>query len=150
MYDTRSVAKTPGYLLLVIFVPVPGMTFYFSFGINYGKRKIYTKKLLVDESIKAELREKVEAYRKSNILKLSAVIENRPLVALLSHSGMREVAYSRIRKYLCFKTGSSCSLFYWRNWRKRESTFIFPVPELAGRGKAGAGDSQRPGVAILF
>ncbi len=88
VYDTRSVTKTLGYLLLVIFVPVLGMTFYFSFGINYRKRKIYTKKLLIDESIKAELQEKVEAYRKSNILELPAVIENRPLVALLSHSGM--------------------------------------------------------------
>ncbi len=87
VYDTRSVTKTLGYLLLVIFVPVLGMTFYFSFGINYRKRKIYTKKLIVDESIKAELQEKIEAYKKSDLLEHPSVVESRPLIALLSHSG---------------------------------------------------------------
>lgn len=56
------------------------------------------------------------------------------LVILFFVRECREAAYSRIRQYLCFRTGSSCSLFYWRNWRKRKSTFIFPVPELVQDG----------------
>ena len=55
IYDTRSHVKTLAYLLLVIFVPVFGIFFYFSFGINYQKRKIYTKKLIEDEHLRAKL-----------------------------------------------------------------------------------------------
>ncbi len=87
VYDTRSVTKTLGYLLLVVFVPLAGMIFYFSFGINYRKRKIYSKKLKVDESVKAELQERVKSYNKSAALALPLVKESRPLVTLLSHSG---------------------------------------------------------------
>ena len=43
IWDTRSVSKTLAYLLLVIFVPVVGVIFYFSFGINYRKHKMYSK-----------------------------------------------------------------------------------------------------------
>lgn len=43
--DTRSVSKTLAYLLLIIFFPVFGVIFYFSFGVNYRIRKIYNKKL---------------------------------------------------------------------------------------------------------
>ena len=36
VWDTRSVSKALAYLLLVIFVPILGAIFYFSFGINYN------------------------------------------------------------------------------------------------------------------
>jgi cardiolipin synthase len=50
--DTRSVSKTLAYLLLIIFLPILGAVFYFSFGINYRKRKIYNKKLKISEALK--------------------------------------------------------------------------------------------------
>lgn len=50
--DTRSVSKTLAYLLLILFVPVLGAAFYLSFGVNYRKRKIYNKKLKIDEHLK--------------------------------------------------------------------------------------------------
>ena len=34
LYDTRSSTKALAYILFVVFVPVAGMLFYFSFGIN--------------------------------------------------------------------------------------------------------------------
>lgn len=37
LYDTRSSTKALAYILLIVFVPVVGMVFYFSFGINYRK-----------------------------------------------------------------------------------------------------------------
>lgn len=86
VYDTRSVTKTLAYLLLVIFLPVLGMVFYFSFGINYRKRKIYTKKLLVDESFKLEFRDRLGGYGRN--LSLSghpALAYNTQLVRLLSN-----------------------------------------------------------------
>lgn len=58
--DTRSVSKTLAYLLLIIFVPVLGPVFYLSFGVNYRKRKIYNKKLKIDEHLKQRFLQNVQ------------------------------------------------------------------------------------------
>lgn len=50
LHDTRSSTKSLAYLLTVFFLPVIGIIIYFSFGINYKKRQIYSKKILVSES----------------------------------------------------------------------------------------------------
>lgn len=60
IYDTRSVSKTLAYLLLVFFVPVLGIAFYFSFGINYRVRKIYTKKLKIEDKLQESFIETVK------------------------------------------------------------------------------------------
>ncbi len=44
--DTRSPSKTAAYLLLIILFPVGGSMLYFLIGVNYRKRRIYTKKLI--------------------------------------------------------------------------------------------------------
>ena len=49
IYDTPSVTKTLAYLLLVIFLPFIGIFIYFSFGINYRKNKLYSKKIAQDK-----------------------------------------------------------------------------------------------------
>lgn len=101
VHDTRSVTKTLAYLLLVIFIPVLGMIFYFSFGINYRKRKIYSKKLKIDESFKADFQKRVVAYHE-NLTKLDLPVfrENRELISLLSHAnvgGSRVLENSEVR-----------------------------------------------------
>src|SRR5688500_14475536 len=61
IYDTNSTHKTLAYLLLAIFIPILGMLFYFSFGINYRKRRVYSKKLIEDDALRGELiREVIE------------------------------------------------------------------------------------------
>lgn len=61
IYETSSTHKTLAYLLLAIFIPVLGMLFYFSFGINYRKRRVYSKKLIEDDALRGELiREVIE------------------------------------------------------------------------------------------
>lgn len=59
IYDTRSTTKTLAYLLLAIFVPFFGMAFYFTFGINYRRRKMYSKKLLEDEEMALRIRQRL-------------------------------------------------------------------------------------------
>ena len=49
IYETRTSAKALAYLLLVIFLPFVGVFFYFSFGINYRKRILYSKKPISDD-----------------------------------------------------------------------------------------------------
>ena len=62
LYDTRSSTKALAYILFIIFVPVAGILFYFSFGINYRKRKLYSKKIGVDEPLRLQIRNQMNAY----------------------------------------------------------------------------------------
>lgn len=57
VYDTGSTTKTLAYLLIIIFLPFIGIFIYFSFGINYRKRKMYSKKLIQDDVFRKELRQ---------------------------------------------------------------------------------------------
>jgi cardiolipin synthase len=51
LIDTRHSGKTLAYLLSTIFIPVLGILFYFTFGVNYRKRRIYSKKLRMDHEM---------------------------------------------------------------------------------------------------
>lgn len=62
IYDTNNYTKTIAYLLLVIFVPVVGIFIYFSFGINYRKRQLYTKKLVNDEVLAKKISQSIRSY----------------------------------------------------------------------------------------
>lgn len=66
--DTNSVQKTMSYLLLVIFIPIIGAILYFSIGINYRKRKIYIKKLRIDEKRANEFISNIRDSNKQFIL----------------------------------------------------------------------------------
>jgi len=85
IYDTRSVTKTMAYLLFVIFFPVIGMVFYFSFGINYRKRKMYNSKLLADEQLLGALRDYISPYTDETLRRSSGVLQhNRELASFLT------------------------------------------------------------------
>jgi len=43
-------------------VPIIGMIFYFSVGINYRKRKLYSKKIVEDESLRERIKNKIFTY----------------------------------------------------------------------------------------
>ncbi|MBU2927609.1 cardiolipin synthase [Winogradskyella psychrotolerans] len=75
LHDTRSSTKTLAYILFTIFVPFIGMFFYFSFGINYRKRKLYSKKLNLDEPIREDIRNRLHAY--SELIHNSGIIADR-------------------------------------------------------------------------
>lgn len=51
--DTRSSAKTLAYLLAVVFLPFIGVIIYFSVGINYKKRQIYSKKVTSSNTLQS-------------------------------------------------------------------------------------------------
>src|SRR4030095_11510767 len=62
IYDTNSTVKTLAYLLLAIFIPVFGIFFYFAFGINYRKRQLYSKKIINDDNLCNQIKEKIPPY----------------------------------------------------------------------------------------
>ena len=63
--DTRSSTKALAYILFILFVPIIGMVFYFSFGINYRNRKLYSKKLGLDGPLREQINSKMSAYSKA-------------------------------------------------------------------------------------
>lgn len=64
IYDTRSSPKALAYILFVIYVPIIGILFYFSFGVNYRKRKLYAKKLGMNDSLRLHLLELIDESHK--------------------------------------------------------------------------------------
>ena len=62
VYDTNSTTKTLAYLLFAVFLPVFGIVFYFSFGVNYRKRKMYSKKLIEDDGLAEKLRSDIAMH----------------------------------------------------------------------------------------
>ena len=59
LYDTHSSSKTLAYLLVTILVPGLGIIIYFAVGANYRKNKLYSKKIISDNNLLAEIREKI-------------------------------------------------------------------------------------------
>lgn len=86
IYETRSTTKTMSYVLLAIFFPVVGMIVYFSVGVNYRSRKIYSKKLTMDADMDKRLRETI-LERSHRLLQdgNDVLKENKALAKLLLH-----------------------------------------------------------------
>src|SRR5690625_3651785 len=67
IYDTQSVNKSISYLLVVIFLPVIGILIYFTFGINYRNRKMYSKKLIDNVKLEQQYREQIVKESRESI-----------------------------------------------------------------------------------
>ena len=86
IYDTNSFSKTLAYLLLVILVPLFGMIFYFSFGINYRKRKIYTKKLIQDDALALNVRNEILQFSDDTYAHAGEFLEaKKKLIFMVAH-----------------------------------------------------------------
>jgi len=84
IYETRSTTKTMAYLLFCLFVPVVGIAFYLVFGINYWRKKLYDKKMALDEKILVQLKKDISQYTEES-LQNSDIIDqdNTELAAML-------------------------------------------------------------------
>lgn len=84
IFDTQNTTKTLAYLLLVVFLPIVGIIFYFSFGVNYRIRKIYDKKLLRNEQLQNNLEVELISYSKGVLKEGDETIqESKKLVNLI-------------------------------------------------------------------
>ncbi|HET6994474.1 MAG TPA: phospholipase D-like domain-containing protein, partial [Chitinophagaceae bacterium] len=99
IYEANDSTKALGYLLLVIFVPVAGIIFYFSFGINHRLRKIYSKKITQDDQLAKELDEEILQYSRHNFeeggnsvqgyKELAFMLANNSKSALTAHNSLK-------------------------------------------------------------
>lgn len=62
IFFSETPSKALGYLLLVTFFPVIGIMIYFSVGLNYRKKKLYQKKLEIDDSAYPRLIQQLYNY----------------------------------------------------------------------------------------
>lgn len=62
IYDTRNNTKSLAYLLFAVFAPFIGMLFYFLFGVNYRNKRMYSKKLIVNDEQANKLRDIIHKY----------------------------------------------------------------------------------------
>jgi cardiolipin synthase len=86
IYDTRNTTKSLAYLLFALFVPYAGILFYFIFGINYRKRKIYSRKLLANDDLGARLRKDVYRYNKQTFNETDAAAQKELAYMLFNDS----------------------------------------------------------------
>ncbi len=93
IYDTNSISKTLAYLLLILFIPFFGVFFYFSFGINYRKRKMYSKKLKANDKYNEDLLYRIKAEETivtHDLTKHSVLMHNQSLVEMLANTKTEE------------------------------------------------------------
>lgn len=89
IWDTGTTTKALAYLLLVIFVPFIGIFFYFSFGINYRKRKMYSKKIFQDDVLAERFREQILQYSEKTYRENIDIVENnKELARLLTYDSL--------------------------------------------------------------
>jgi cardiolipin synthase len=62
IYDTNSTTKTLAYLMLAIFFPLLVSFSISSFGINYRKRELYSKKIINDDDLWNQIKENITSY----------------------------------------------------------------------------------------
>lgn len=87
IYDTGNSLKTLSYLLLIILLPVAGIIFYFSFGVNYRKRKMYDKKLLKDEALQQKLVDRTLADSAKTYRENQALLQSNKELAYMLAKG---------------------------------------------------------------
>lgn len=80
LVTTNQSNKTLAYLLFVVFVPLAGILFYITFGINYWRKKRYGRKFLQNSLVMQQLRMSVAHYEGSQV---SGLEENSELASML-------------------------------------------------------------------
>ena len=65
IYETHSSTKIMAYLLFCAFIPVIGILFYLAFGINYWKKKLYSKKMGQDEKVLQQMKKNILQYNET-------------------------------------------------------------------------------------
>ena len=84
IFETHSTNKTLAYLLFCTFIPVVGITFYITFGINYWRIKKYNKKSDADKNLLHKIEENVKQFCKVTVNSTDeADIQNSELSSML-------------------------------------------------------------------
>ena len=86
LYDTRSGSKALAYILFIILLPGIGMFFYFSFGVNYRKHKLYSKKIVENEELLQKIKMHLHNYTEQMLQSAGLSPEYNTLARFISNS----------------------------------------------------------------
>jgi len=76
IFETNSSTKTLAYLLFCVFIPIIGIIFYMTFGFNYWRKKIYSKKSDQNEKTLQQLTKNIVQYSRSIVTKKDISVKN--------------------------------------------------------------------------
>ncbi len=99
IYDTHNPVKTLGYLMLIVFLPFIGIIFYFSFGVNYRKQKIYSKKLTNDDALFQAVKQRITDVSHEHIEKNREMLADKASLArvMLNKSSLPVATVSELK-----------------------------------------------------
>lgn len=83
LFETHSTSKTLAYILFCLFLPVFGVLFYLTFGINYWKKKRYSKKMKLNDGLMEHLRKNIPRYDEAMMNADVPVQQNAELSSML-------------------------------------------------------------------
>ena len=83
LLETHSTNKTLAYLLFCLFIPLIGMGFYLTFGINYWRKKRYNEKINQDGKILRQLKKDVTDYDVVNVSMDDSVLQHAELASMV-------------------------------------------------------------------
>ncbi|MGC4104106.1 cardiolipin synthase [Ferruginibacter sp.] len=83
IFETNSSNKSLAYLLFCLFIPVAGIVFYCTFGINYWRKRRYSKKLLTCSNMLHGVREELQQFMNTAGKKNVSFEQNEELANML-------------------------------------------------------------------
>jgi len=101
LYDIQSTSKAFAYLLVTLLLPGIGMAIYFAVGANYRKNKLYSKKIISDKNLQAEISEKIAHESEKNWDSGEAEVKShKELARLLLHDNSALTGNNEVRLLL--------------------------------------------------
>lgn len=103
--DKRDPSKTTVWVLILLLVPVFGLVFYLFFGQNHRKKKIFSRKELVDlKRIEEITKTQLQEIRAEKYMSIPAVAANIKIITLLLNNSKALLTLNNSVKIL--QTGS--------------------------------------------
>ncbi len=96
--DTNNSAKTMAYILLVFLIPVGGAIIYFSFGVNYRRRKLFSKKIIANEALFLKIEDQLAAISLETLQEQHPNIAGKDeLIRLLLKDTKAPLSYNKVK-----------------------------------------------------
>jgi cardiolipin synthase len=86
------------YILLVFLIPIGGALIYFSFGVNYRRRKIFSKKIIANETLFLKIEDQLEAISLETLKEQHPNIAGKDeLIRLVIRDARAPLSYNKVK-----------------------------------------------------
>ena len=96
--DTNNSSKTMAYILLVFLFPIGGSIIYFAFGVNYRRRKMFSKKVFSNEQLYESILERLSEESDNTLLNGHDNISgNEDLIKVLLKDSKADLSFNKVK-----------------------------------------------------